>query len=91
MKCELCDREGEDKFFERHHLTPASKRKDSDVVTLDHQCHDFVHKNFENHLLKNSLSTIKALLETEKVQTWIKWVRKQPLDKRVTMASKKRR
>ncbi len=91
MKCFLCGREGEDRYFEKHHLTPASMRKGSQVVILDHQCHDFIHQNFENHLLKNDYSTVEALLATDKVKTWIGWAKKQPLDKRITMSKKKRR
>jgi hypothetical protein len=89
--CKLCGRSGEDQHFELHHLEPASKRKDSDTIFVDHQCGDQIHKLFENYQLKTQFNTLEKLLADERVQKWISWVRKQPLEKRVTMKTKKRR
>jgi len=90
-KCTLCGREGDSQYFEEHHLTPASMRKTSDTITVDHQCGDQIHQLFENYQLKTQYNTLEKLLSSDKVQNWVKWVRKQPLEKRVVMAQKKRK
>ncbi len=90
-KCTICGREGDPQYFEDHHLEPASKRKDSATILVDHQCGDIIHQFFENYQLKTQYNTLDKLLSSEKIQNWIKWVRKQPLEKRVVMAQKKRK
>ena len=90
-KCELCGREGEGQYMELHHLEPASKRKNSLTILVDHQCGDAIHQTFQNYQLKTQYNSLEKLLSNEKIQKWVEWVRKQPIEKRVVMAKKKRR
>ena len=90
--CEICNRQNEDSsLFEYHHLKPASMRKNSDVILVDHQCGDILHQIFQNYEMKTVYNNLTAILSNAKVQKWVLWVKKQPLEKRITMAKKKRK
>jgi len=87
----ICGREGEDKYFEKHHLEPAQKRKDSDTIDVCHQCGDQLHLLFDNNQLKKDFNTLDSILGNERVEKYVKWVRKQPLTKHISTKRKKRR
>jgi len=87
--CEICRREGDDKYFEIHHLSPGDKK--SKLSTLCQSCGDIVHKLFTNNKLRTKLNTIEKLLLEGKIQTWIKFIFDKPLDKKIPMAKKKRK
>ena len=91
MICLICGREGEDKYFEKHHLEPAQKRKDSDTIDVCHQCGDQLHLLFDNNQLKKDFNTLDSILGNERVEKYVKWVRKQPLTKHISTKRKKRR
>lgn len=91
MKCEICQRSGENSFFEKHHLTPAQGKKDSDVITVCHQCGDQLHLLFDNYELRKELNTLSAIQSHEKIQAYIKFIRKHPIDTHITVKKKKRK
>lgn len=90
MVCCLCKRDGEDHFFEKHHLTPQD-RKDSDVIIVCHQCGDQIHLLFDNTMLKKDLSDLYSIVTNERFAKYLHWVRKKPLEKHFSVKRKKRK
>lgn len=86
--CELCQREV--KVVTEHHLTPR-EFDGTEVVDLCEPCHRHVHAVFENKTLAASLHTLKALKQTEEIQKWLKFIRKQPDRKIKSIRSKQKR
>lgn len=83
--CELCGRCGDDAYFEKHHLIPASGRKGSPTIVVDYQCGDIIHRLFTNRELKQRYNTLEALLRSPEIQRWVQWVMKRPLERRIPM------
>ena len=76
VPCVLCERPTPDIFAEKHHLTPKVKQgKDTIRVCLD--CGNQIHEIFTIQELKYKFNTLEALKYNEKIQIWIKWVRKK--------------
>ena len=77
--CNICRRKIPDKkFVEKHHLIPASKGgKNEETLLVCIDCGDQLHELFSLAELKRYYNTLEALLSSQKVQVWIKWVRKQ--------------
>lgn len=89
INCRLCGRETPEEYQEKHHLVPKCKKgKEKEVVCCD--CGDQLHNLFDNKELEREYNTIEKLLENERVQKWIKWIRKQSRFG-ICMKSKKRR
>lgn len=91
MICEICGRQGETEYFEKHHLEPAQKRKDSDVIDVCHQCGDQIHLLFTNAELKNEYNTLDKIMSDSRIVRYVRWVRKQPLSKHITTKKKKKK
>lgn len=89
MKCELCGREGESIYFEKHHLEPQNSK--SSTITVCRQCGDQIHLFFTNNELKNKFNTLFSLQNSEKMLKYLKWIKKKPIDRYFTVAEKKRR
>jgi len=89
LRCQLCGREGDGKYFEKHHLELQNKK--SETITVCHQCGDQLHLMFSNYELKTKLFSLSALLNEEKVLYYIRWVRNKPLNRHFSAAKKKRR
>ena len=90
--CEICGRFSEDhSLFEKHHLKPASMRKISGNIVVDHQCGDILHQIFENYEMKTNYNTVEAIMSDDRMKKWASWIKKQPLEKRITIAKKKRK
>ena len=88
MKCELCDREVTKLY--RHHLIPKQRGgKKGPVSMLCWSCKDMVHILFTNKELEREYNTIELLKSIDKIQKYIKWIKKQK-NERVTMSSKKK-
>lgn len=90
MICQLCKREGDDSFFEKHHLTPQN-RKESDTIDVCHQCGDQLHLLFDNHTLKKDLNDLDSILSNERFSRYLTWVQKRPLEKHFSVKKKKRK
>jgi len=85
--CSLCGRTRELTF---HHLIPRkfhsnnwfTKRFSKDEmkhrgIDLCSDCHSFIHRQYSNKELGRIYNTKESLLENEKVQKFINWVKKQ--------------
>jgi len=79
LVCKLCGRDiPARKYAEKHHLQPVSrggKHKEKVLFCVD--CGDQVHQLFTNKELEQIYGTLEALRSEERVQKWIKWIRKQ--------------
>ena len=87
--CSICRRETPDIYMERHHLIPHYKKGKITIPTC-RDCGDQIHKLFDIHELRTQYNTLEALLTNERVQKWIKWIRKKPNEFGVCMKALKR-
>ncbi len=85
FRCQLCGRTGDKRFFERHHLIPASGRKTSPTIWVDYQCGDIIHRLFTNRELKQRYNTLESLLGAPEIQRWVAWVSRRPLERHIPM------
>jgi hypothetical protein len=83
INCALCGRSVS--VVTNHHLVPQSigKRKgikpsDLPQVDLCIMCHKQLHALFSNTELAQYLSDIQLLLEHEKIQSYLRFIRKHP-------------
>jgi len=91
MICEICGREGDDKYFEKHHLEPAQKKKESKTIDVCHQCGEQIHLLFDNYTLKYKMNNLENIRDDKKIKKYVDWVRKQPLSKHISTKKKKRK
>ncbi len=80
--------------MEEHHLYPGKHRRvkadrQSDTIIVDRDCGDAIHEMFDNRELRDDLDSVEALRIA--MGPFIQWVRKRPLDRKVTMKRKKRK
>jgi len=75
--------------MEKHHLVPQ-RRGPKDTIPVCVDCGNQIHMLFTNNELRYRLNTLEALLADDKMQTWIRWVRKRK-DFGVCAKEKKRR
>ena len=86
-KCVLCGRDTPKFYLEKHHLIPSNKKSETIQVCCD--CADQIHKLFTNKELENTYNSFETILNSEKIQTWIKWIKNKPNDFSVCMRRKK--
>ena len=90
MDCEICKREME---LTEHHLIPKTRhlnkktRKNyslrelkKNVIMICRPCHDQLHKMFDGKQLEREFNTLDKILANEKIQGWIKFIEKKPID-----------
>ena len=83
--CELCKREGINKITE-HHLTPKEEGgKNMPVAWLCESCHKQIHALYTNKELAIRLNTLLKLEDDEKISKYLKYIRKQPSSKKVSV------
>lgn len=88
MVCAICERETPPAFVEKHHLVPRCKKGENTIkVCVD--CGNQIHELFSIRELKYIYNTLESLKSSEKVQKWIKWIRRKN-DFGVCMKAKKR-
>jgi hypothetical protein len=90
MKCSICGRITPQCCLEQHHLTPRSIDKKSDKIEVCIDCGNQIHVLFTLKELKNNYNTLKKLLANDKIQQWIRWIRKKT-EFGVCMKAKKKR
>lgn len=88
MNCTICERSGEDQYFEKHHLIPKCKRG-SETILVCRACGDNLHQVFTIQELTKKYNTLEKILSNEKIQKWIVWIRKKPIENNVCMRRKK--
>ena len=76
MFCSICQRNTPDVYIEKHHLVPRAK-KGKETVPVCHDCGNQIHILFSLKELRDTYNTVEALLANDRVQTWIRWVRKK--------------
>lgn len=90
LTCTLCHRTAPGvECMEKHHLVPQ-RRGPKDTIPVCVDCGNQIHMLFTNNELRYRLNTLEALLADDKMQTWIRWVRKRK-DFGVCAKEKKRR
>ena len=77
--CPLCRRPMPDGSWNEHHLIPATFRG-TEKVKLHKICHDTLHRTFTEREMQKYYNTIGRLMEHEKIQAFVTWVKKQPND-----------
>jgi len=75
--CAICARTVPTAYFEDHHLTPRCK-KGKDKIEVCCDCGNQIHELFTIQELKYLYNTLEALLSSDKIQKWIRWIRKKP-------------
>ena len=92
MNCPICKRLVPDNCQERHHLKPRTKGKlGKETVTVCLSCGDQLHKLFSLKELDRDYNTVEKIVANEKVQKWVAWISKKPLEFSICTSSKKRR
>jgi len=76
MRCPICQRETPNDYITEHHLIPACK-KGKETISLCIDCHGQVHLLFTNNELRDYYNTSERLLKNERVQKWIRFIRKK--------------
>jgi 5-methylcytosine-specific restriction protein A len=79
-QCGLCERTVQ--ATSRHHLVPREEGgKYGPVVDLCQPCHSSVHRFLSNRDLARRYATVEALREAEELQTYLRWIRKQRVER----------
>ena len=87
--CALCQRAVS--LVTWHHLVPKEEGgRYSETVPLCQPCHSTIHNLFTNKELKKTFNTIAALQASERLQTYLQWIRNTRLE-RISNKSKRRR
>jgi hypothetical protein len=90
--CPLCRREIPQELESRHHLTPKLKGGTRGPIAILHSaCHSKIHAVFTEAELARSYNTIDKLLGDEEIQTFVRWIRKRPIDFTDGTTSRRRR
>ena len=90
MRCELCGREGEGKFFEFHHFFPVkTRRKSEEGITTCLQCGDQIHLEISTQDLQRYYHNLDRL--KERLSKYIEWIQDKPLESKFSVAKKKRK
>jgi 5-methylcytosine-specific restriction enzyme A len=78
--CGLCEREVQ--ATSRHHLVPREEGgKHGPTVELCQPCHSSVHCFLSNRDLARRYPSIEALRAAEELQTYLRWIRKQRVER----------
>ena len=89
IECVFCKRDIPDQYTMKHHLTPRS-RKGKITVVCCCPCGSQVHKLFTLKEMEQKFHTVEEILSDERMQKWVRWIRKTNHYK-VCMKAKKRR
>ena len=79
-QCGLCERAVQ--ATSRHHLVPREEGgKHGPVVDLCQPCHSSVHRFLSNRDLARRYASVEALRAAEELQTYLRWIRKQRVER----------
>ncbi|MEM1354491.1 MAG: hypothetical protein AAGH88_06355 [Planctomycetota bacterium] len=94
--CELCGRSGLE--LTKHHLIPRKRHRQASVrkkyphaerygriAMLCRACHRTVHVCLTEKELEQSYNTVAALAGHVQIAKFVNWVKRQPVDRRVTV------
>ena len=80
--CAICHREVPGRLITLHHLKPKSRGGGADVrVPTCRTCHKQIHASFTNKELDDGFDSVGALRQSDRLQPFLKWVRKQKPDR----------
>lgn len=86
-QCGLCEREVQ--ATSRHHLVPREEGgKHGPTVALCQPCHSSVHRFLSNRDLARRYPSVEALREAEELQTYLRWIRQQRVERIVNRQAK---
>lgn len=88
MICSICRRETPEGFQESHHLVPRCK-DGKETIDVCCDCGNQLHNFFTIKEMEYTYNTLETILADERVQTWIRWVRKKKEFGTVCMKVKK--
>lgn len=89
-RCELCERS--DIKLTKHHLIPREEGgTEKDIVMICSDCHRQIHASYSNQELALRLFSIEALKGDEKLKKFIRFIKKQPVSKRISIAKSRDR
>ena len=89
-RCELCERS--DIKLTKHHLIPREEGgTEKDIVMICSDCHRQIHASYSNQELALRLVSIEALKSDEKLKKFIRFIKKQPASKRISIAKSRDR
>lgn len=89
-RCELCERS--DIKLTKHHLIPREEGgTEKDIVMICSDCHRQIHASYSNQELALRLFSIGALKSDEKLKKFIRFIKKQPASKRISIAKSRDR
>jgi hypothetical protein len=78
MICPICDRPLDENFNE-HHLIPRTF-KGTEVVNVHRICHNQLHALWSEREMLNYYHTVERMLSDERLQKFVAWVKKKPID-----------
>ncbi len=87
-QCGLCEREVQS--TSRHHLVPREEGgRHGATVDLCQPCHSSVHRFLSNRDLARRYPSVEALRGAEELQTYLRWIRRQRVERIVNRRGKK--
>ncbi len=88
--CELCERR--DAKLTKHHVIPREEGgTEKEIVMICSDCHRQIHALYSNQELALRLCSIEALKNDEKLKKFIRFIKKQPVSKRTSVAKSRKR
>lgn len=89
--CKICGRNIPGKACSmKHHLTPRSL-KGKETIIVCRPCGSQIHKIFSLREMQKKYHTLDTIFSDERMQKWIKWIRKTDHWKVCMKAKKKRK
>lgn len=88
--CPICGQPMTNENSNLHHLIPVLKGgKVDDTIRMHIVCHNKLHSIWSEAEMRDYWNTIPRILESEDIQKFIKWVRKQNVDTKISHRMKK--
>jgi 5-methylcytosine-specific restriction enzyme A len=92
ISCALCGRPFGRRQLTKHHCRPRQKGGDEDdVALLCGQCHGMVHATYTNTTLAKAYPSVEQLRAAPELESFLRWVRKQPPSRRTRNAPRRRK
>jgi 5-methylcytosine-specific restriction protein A len=92
IPCSLCGRPFARGQLTRHHCLPREKGGTAEhVELLCPQCHGMIHATYTNRTLAAAYPSIARLRQAPELQSFLRWVRRQPPSRRTRNAPRRRR
>lgn len=78
--CQICGRALKPgPSIDEHHLVPKTYGG-KETVLIHKICHQKIHSLFDEKQLRDKYNTITSLINNDDMRSFIKWVRKKPID-----------